>query len=150
MTILFICTANIVRSFLAERILKGMLLKADRRDVVVCSAGLIDMHGAPGDPTAAKILAEHNFDGRNHVSKPYQEDDLLQADMIVVMENSQREQLLRTHPQHEGKVRLLKTFSRDYDGINGDIKDPYRLSPYHYRLCFAEIYTAIVGLLKCI
>ena len=150
MTILFICTANIVRSYMAERILKGMLAKMKRRDVIVVSAGMLDMHGAPGDPTAAKILAEHNFDGCGHISKPYSETSLSQADMIVVMEKAQEERLMADHPQYGERLRLLKTFSREYDGSAGDIKDPYRLSPYHYRLCFAEIYTSVMGMLTCI
>jgi len=150
LTILFICTANIVRSFMAERILKGMLAKMKRRDVIVASAGLMDMHGAPGDPMAAKILAEHNFDGYGHISRPYSEALLSQANMIVVMEKAQEDLLTAEHPQHGEKLRLLKTFSREYDGVAGDIKDPYRLSPYHYRLCFAEIYTAVTGMLKSI
>ncbi|MDI9569805.1 MAG: hypothetical protein QM278_03560 [Pseudomonadota bacterium] len=150
MTILFVCTANIVRSFMAERILKGMLAKAKRRDIIVASAGLLDMGGAPGDPTAAKILAEHNFDGGGHLSRPYSESLLSRADLIVVMEKAQEERLRADYPQHGEKLRLLKAFSPEYDGVAGDIRDPYRLSSYHYRLCFAEIYTAIAGLLKCI
>ena len=35
---------------MAERILKGRLAKIKRSDVVVCSAGMIDMQGAAGDP----------------------------------------------------------------------------------------------------
>ncbi len=135
---------------MAERILKGMLAKMKRRDVIVASAGLMDMHGALGDPMAAKILAEHNFDGYGHISRPYSEALLSQANMIVVMEKAQEDLLTAEHPQHGEKLRLLKTFSREYDGVAGDIKDPYRLSPYHYRLCFAEIYTAVTGMLKCI
>jgi len=99
---------------------------------------------------AAKILAEHNFDGYGHISRPYSEALLSQANMIVVMEKAQEDLLTAEHPQHGEKLRLLKTFSREYDGVAGDIKDPYRLSPYHYRLCFAEIYTAVTGMLKCI
>ena len=135
---------------MAERILKGMLAKMKRRDVIVASAGLMDMHGALGDPMAAKILAEHNFDGYGHISRPYSEALLSQANMIVVMEKAQEDLLTAEHPQHGEKLRLLKTFSREYDGVAGDIKDPYRLSPYHYRLCFAEIYTSVMGMLTCI
>jgi len=150
MKILFVCTANIVRSFMAERILKGRLAKLKKSDVVVCSAGMIDMQGAAGDPAAVKMLAEHGYDGSLHVSRPVSEGMIAEADWIVVMENAQRQQLIGDYPQYGEKIRLLKPFARDYDGVNQDIRDPYRQSVYNYRLCFSEIYMAIDGILKCI
>ncbi len=150
MTVLFICTANIVRSFMAERILKKMLIKNNRHDVVVQSAGMIDMHGAPGDVIAAEILTEHGFDGNFHSSRRFTEEMLTAADWIILMENAQMQQLRNDYPQFAGKFYLLKTFSKDYDGSNADIRDPYRQSIFNYRLCFAEIYTAVAGMMQCI
>jgi len=150
MTILFLCTANIVRSFMAERILKGRLAKIKRSDVVVRSAGMIDMQGAAADPKAVKVLAEHGYDSLTHVSSYISEEMMAEADWIVVMENAHRQQLGGDYPQYGEKIRLLKTFARDYDGVNQDIRDPYRQSIYNYRLCFSEIYMAIDGMMKCI
>jgi protein-tyrosine-phosphatase len=150
MTILFLCTANIVRSFMAERILKGRLAKLKRSDVVVCSAGMIDMHGAAADPNAMKILTEHGYDSLSHVSSSVSEEMMGEADWIVVMENTHRQQLSIDYPQYEGKIHLLRSFARDYDGVNQNIGDPYRQSIYNYRLCFSEIYMAIDGMMKCI
>ena len=135
---------------MAERILKGRLAKIKRSDVVVCSAGMIDMQGAAGDPAAIKILAEYGYDSLSHVSKSISEEMLGEADWIVVMENAHRQQLIGDYPQYEEKIRLLKSFARDYDGVNQDIRDPYRQSVYNYRLCFSEIYMAIDGMMKCI
>jgi protein-tyrosine-phosphatase len=150
MTVLFLCTANIVRSFMAERVLKGRLAKTKRSDVIVFSAGMIDMQGAAADPAAIKMLAEHGYDSTSHVSKPISEEMLGEADLIVVMESAQRQQLIGDFPQYEEKIRLLKSFARDYDSVNQDIRDPYRQSVYNYRLCFSEIYMAIDGMMKCI
>jgi protein-tyrosine-phosphatase len=150
MTVLFICTANIVRSYMAERILRGRLARLKKNDFHVSSAGMIDMHGADADPAAEKILAEHGYDSLSHVSRPITEEMMSEADWIVVMENAHRQQLILNYPQYEKKIHLLKSFSRDYDGVNRDIRDPYKQSVYNYRQCFSEIYLAIDGMMKCI
>ncbi|MCX5835466.1 MAG: low molecular weight phosphotyrosine protein phosphatase, partial [Deltaproteobacteria bacterium] len=74
MKILFVCMANIVRSFMAERILKGKLEKINRKDVDVSSAGLIDMDGMPADPISAGILNDRGFEGANHQAQLLTED----------------------------------------------------------------------------
>ena len=142
--------ANIVRSFMAERILKGKLEKINRKDVDVSSAGLIDMDGMPADPISAALLGDHGFESANHQAQLLTEDMASRADMIIVMEDIHRKMMIEQYPQEENKILLLKSFSRDYNEAYGDIKDPYKLSMFHYRLCFSEIYLSIDGLLKCI
>jgi protein-tyrosine phosphatase len=150
MTVLFVCTANINRSFMAEKIFRGELKKHQRQNVDVSSAALIDMKGEPADPVAAKLLQASGYDGDDHQSRLLTEEMVVQADLILVMESNQRKLILDQYPQAEGKVRLLKSYSRDYSEADGDIRDPHRMSIYHYRLCFSEIYLSIQGLLKCI
>ena len=84
MNILFVCTANIVRSFMAERILIEKLKKDKKNGIEVSSAAIIDMHGMPADPTVVEILDEHGFDGSGHNSKLLTEDMVSQADMIEI------------------------------------------------------------------
>ncbi len=150
MTILFVCTANINRSFMAERILRGELKKRRKQDVHVSSAALINMKGGAADPVAAKLVTANGYDGDGHQSRLLTEEMVAQADLILVMENNHRKLILEQYPPAEGKLRLLKSYSRDYAEADGDIGDPYRMSIYHYRLCFSEVYLSIQGLLKCI
>ena len=150
MKILFVCTANIVRSFMAERILMERLKKENKTDIEVSSGAIIDMDGAPPDPKAVKILLEHGLNGAGHISSLVTEDMITDADMILVMENIHREIICNQYPVSREKTYLLKSFSRDYNTAFADIKDPHQLSTHHYRTCFAEIATAIDRLLKCI
>jgi protein-tyrosine-phosphatase len=152
--ILFVCTANICRSFMAERVFRKMTEKSGRSDISGLSASLIDMKGALPDPKAAGLLAEKGFDGHGHKSRLLTEELAAETDMILVMERQQREMIIEKYPNAAEKVFLLKPFStgdtrQESNGMN-DISDPYRKSGYHYRLCFAEIYMGIEGLLKCI
>ncbi|HUH65564.1 MAG TPA: hypothetical protein VLZ07_03950, partial [Syntrophales bacterium] len=147
---LFVCTANIVRSFMAEWILKGRLKEAKKTGIEVSSAALIDMHGMPTDPLAVEILHEHGFNGVGHASKLLDAEMVEAADKIIVMEGLHKDMILSLHPEAEGKIHLLKSFSPEFSKEHGDIKDPYKLSIFHYRLCFSEIYLSIDGLMKCI
>lgn len=152
--ILFVCTANVCRSFMAERICMKKLEERGRNDIMVSSAGVFNMGGAPGDPVAGLILEEAGFDGDHHQSRYLTEDIIAAADMILVMERRHKEEILMTAETAERKTFLLKPFSQGYrqsDGNdNEDIRDPYRLSLFHYRTCFAEICLAVDGLLQCI
>ena len=64
---LFVCIANIVRSYMAESILKEKLRRAQKSEITVHSAGLIDMHGSRADPSAAKILEENGYSLPGHL-----------------------------------------------------------------------------------
>ena len=148
--ILFVCAGNLCRSFMAERIFRKQLKKRDLLHVQAESAGLLDLGGADADPQAVSILREKGMDGSRHRSRTLSADMVSRADMVLVMEESQREEVLRRHPEAEGKVRLLKSFSlQGHEGCL-DIKDPHGCEPYHYRSCFAEIYFSLEGLFRCI
>ena len=139
---------------MAERIFRKKSEENGRSDIKVSSASLVDMEGLPADPVVVDILEEKGFDGYGHKSRPLTQDMVAETDMILVMEQLHREMLIENYPDAEEKVFLLKSFSSGCTQMNSDdmddIRDPYKLSSYHYRLCFAEIYLAIEGVLKCI
>jgi protein-tyrosine-phosphatase len=151
MNILFVCYANIARSFIAERILMGKLKAKNVRNVSVSSAGLFDMNGSEADPVAVNLLLKSGFDSSGHISRLLTEDLLTEADKVIVMEESHRQDILDRFPGNEHKIQLLKSFSPFLDSRSDlSIRDCHNKSAYHYRLCFAEIYEAIEGLVKCI
>ncbi len=152
MRILFVCNANIVRSFLAERVLKSLRKSHGIREVEVSSAGLLDMHGAPADMMARQILRENGIEDEGHHSQVVNEVLIGEADLIVTMEMKQLQIIGDQYPLAMDKLRTLKSYlpESDYGKISGDIKDPYGQSIFYYRLCFAEISLAMAELMKCI
>jgi len=148
--VLFVCNANIVRSFMAERIFNEGLERLSKTGVSASSAGLLNMNGAPADTTARRILAEHGIDDEGHVSRLLTEEILREADLVLTMEMSQLQKIEAQYPEFAGGLRVLKSYLPDYDIHQGDIADPYRRSLFHYRLCFAEISLSVEALIKCI
>ena len=137
---------------MAERVLKSLLKRGGIHDVEVSSAGLWDMQGAPADKVARQILRENGINDEGHHARLVNEVMIGEADLVVVMEKEQLQILGDQYPQAMDKLRALKSYlpEPDYGKISGDIKDPYRQSIFHYRLCFAEISLAMEKLMKCI
>lgn len=86
MKILFVCTANICRSALAEVILKKMLQEKDLNDIEVESAGVQNYEGAPRDYMMSSYAhkAGYELGGTAHyVTQPMVDS----ADIIICMEH---------------------------------------------------------------
>lgn len=121
-SVLFVCTANRFRSPLAaawfQKRLEG---QADARDWSVGSAGTWAEPGQTVVPPA-KWGAEHfGLDLAAHRSQRVSWDLLSRYDLILVMENSQREGLLVEFPQLEGRILLL---AQAASGVGYDVPDP--------------------------
>ncbi len=128
--------------------MKKKLAENNCTNIDVSSAGVYDIEGVPGDPKAVKILTENGFNGYGHKSKLLTDAMVADADYIIVMENAHKKMIIDKYTDAESKIFLLKSFSEDDNESHNDIKDPYGLSDYFYRLCFAEIYITIEGLVK--
>ena len=148
--ILFVCSGNLCRSVMAEWLFRTLSRQAGQSGVQAASAGLLDLGGAGADPHAVAILREKGVDASRHRSRTLTAEMVAAAALVLVMEEAQRDEVLRRHPGAEAKIRLLKSFSAQGDGGGRDIRDPYGMTPYHYRTCFAEIYFSLEGLLRCI
>lgn len=135
---------------MAEKIMLGLLRKAGRKDIEATSAGLVDTGGAAGDPIAAGLLEQKGFSADHHKSRLLTPEIARDSDMIIVMEQAHREVLAGDYPDLAERIHLLKSFSFAFGPHDRDIKDCYRKSIYHYRLCFSEIFLSIEGMLKCI
>ncbi|MDF1593007.1 MAG: hypothetical protein P1P89_15935 [Desulfobacterales bacterium] len=142
MNILFICTANISRSFLAEMLLRHEIDKHNIKNVFVSSAGMDAAPGYPPDSKMTEYLSKQNIRAADHASRQVRQEDVDGADRIFVMERKQADEIIRHWPQAAEKVTLMGSHVSD-DYAADDIMDPYGRSPYHYRLAQSQISLAI-------
>lgn len=125
--ILFVCLGNIVRSPLAENLFRHLAQEAgaeDRYDVD--SAGTAAYHvGDSPDPRMRKVAAEHGlvYDGSG---RQVQTEDFYNFDLIVAMDESNRDNLLALAPKADlkSKVRMMREFDPEAEG-DMQVPDPY-------------------------
>ena len=119
MKILFICHANICRSFMAQEILKKLLPQAE-----VFSRGLYAnaQYQIPGK--VLDFLASQQIIPGPHVSTQLTEADLKAADFIFCMERRHLEKLVDQYAQYSQKMWLLNDFAFNKET---DLEDPIGL-----------------------
>lgn len=145
--VLFVCTANMCRSPMAEGVLKFLTIKEGLSHISVTSSGIAAQEGFPATEKAMAITMEMGIDLSLHGSKPLTKELIEWADYILVMESKHKEEILYRFPETKDKVNLLKKFYPAYPEET-EIADPIGKSIYHYRLCLNEIRESIEGFLE--
>ncbi|MBW2154565.1 MAG: hypothetical protein JRH18_23265 [Deltaproteobacteria bacterium] len=86
MNVLFVCTANISRSYLAEKIMKHTAERFGLKNIEVSSAGVNALPGSAPDPMMVEYLKLMNIPFDNHESRQLDTESVEWADVILVME----------------------------------------------------------------
>lgn len=117
--LLTVCTGNICRSPVAEAALRQSYPKGH-----VTSAGLHALVGHDIDPDSAAAARAHDIVLRPHRARKFTGDLGRDADMILVMDQGHRGEIMRRWPHLTGKTFLLGHFEQ-----GKEIPDPYRQAP---------------------
>jgi protein-tyrosine-phosphatase len=147
MNILFVCTGNVSRSYLAEMLLKHELSRNQLHGIHVASGGVLEYSGMPADPVMVNYLAGLNIPSGDHLSRTLAKEDVDWADLIFVMENRHREFIKVHWPDTVFKVERLGRYISP-EQPEDDIIDPYGKSPQHYRVVQAQIESAVKNIFK--
>ncbi|WP_189441162.1 low molecular weight protein-tyrosine-phosphatase [Rhodanobacter panaciterrae] len=129
--ILTVCIGNICRSPTAEYLFRQRLAP---RDIQLSSAGLGALAGHSMDTTAMQLLAEHGIDGAAHRARQLTPAMLREADLVLGMEKSHVDAMVRLAPEASGKIFIFDKWLQ-----GRDIPDPYR----QQRVAFDHVYGMI-------
>jgi protein-tyrosine phosphatase len=126
--VLVVCIGNICRSPMAEGLIRQAI-----PGVQISSAGLSALVGRGADPIALQIMAEIGVDISAHRARMLTDAIAREADLILVMDDRQKQQLATLYPYVRGKVYKLG------EANDQDIPDPYRRDTEVFRTAFSLI-----------
>ncbi len=144
--ILMVCSGNVCRSPMAEGLLKEELRRRNLEGIRVVSAGVVAYHGLPAVEMAALVCKnEDDLDITGHRSRALSVDMVEGADMVLVMQRHQGEDIRGTLSRARGKIRLLGSFAADDRG-DAEIPDPAGPSYQEFHRCYKRIRRAVLAL----
>jgi len=132
-SVLCVCTGNICRSPLAERMLSAAL-----PDARVASAGTGALRGQPMDPTAAMIAEKAGFAAGGHRARQLTRAIVREFELILVMEGAQKTWIENCYPESRGRVFMIS----HWQGGN-DVADPFGLPVEVFETVYACLETCV-------
>lgn len=127
-TIVVVCKANITRSAYLHGYMDNYLkehMPYARKKVRILSAGVKARSGGSASQVVKHVAKLNGFSLRNHHSDPLTRKFVKQADVILVMEQYQKEAILERFPKAAGKTfRMMEYLWNGEPEEIRDIPDP--------------------------
>lgn len=141
--ILAICTANVCRSPMAEKLLQHALAAEGEplNQLKVASAGVAAAYGNQASENSVAALKKVGLELNHHESQPLTKDRVERAVAIFAMTDSHLEVLRHYFPEISERAHLLRGFMKD--GEDDQIPDPIGQDFDAYRACLDSMIEAI-------
>jgi protein-tyrosine phosphatase len=141
----FVCTGNICRSPMAEKMFAHQIHRRGLADAVrVSSAGTGNWHaGNRADERASRVLRAHGYPTDHYAAQL--DTDHLTADLLVALGRNHA-RLLRQLGVDAGRIRMLRSFDPRSGAYPLDVEDPYYGDHDDFEEVFAVIDAALPGL----
>ncbi|ABS34532.1 low molecular weight protein arginine phosphatase [Clostridium botulinum] len=142
MNILFVCTGNTCRSFMAEAIFNSL---NNMEELTAKSAGIAVVPGSVSSSNACKIINEDiNVDLSNREAIQLDEEILDQSDLILTMTYSAKDLLSNLSLEDSDRIFCIT----EYVGQKGEILDPFGGDIEVYKNTYEQLKNIILLLLK--
>ncbi|PWH16220.1 MAG: protein tyrosine phosphatase [Anaerolineae bacterium] len=132
-SVLFVCTANMCRSPMAQGLLLAQLGEK-REGWRIESAGVAALEGSAASQKTLQILAEHGIDLSFHKARQITQNLVKESALILVMERRHKQMLQAQFPDFAGKIYLLSEMVDEEneidDPVGGSLED-YRKTAWH-------------------
>ena len=125
--VLFVCLGNICRSPAAEGVFLKMVADEKLTDIHVDSAGTGGWHvGESPDPRTVHHAKIRGYDLSPLRARQFEADDFNKFDLIITMDESNKENVLRMakNDEHRKKVKHLTSFCDTHENVL-EVPDPY-------------------------
>jgi protein-tyrosine phosphatase len=143
--ITFVCTGNICRSVMAEKMFADQVRRRGLKDAVrVTSAGTGSWHvGECADGRAARVLRDHGYPTDHRAAQV--DTDHLAADLVVALDRN-HVRMLRHLGVEDDRLRMLRSFDPRTGAHTPDVDDPYYGEAQDFERVFDVIEAALPGL----
>jgi protein-tyrosine-phosphatase len=120
-SVLFVCTANVARSPVAEGLFVSLVEERNEKQKwLVDSAGTWAVHGQTAAINSRLVLQQRGIDFTEHLSKVVTRELISQFNLILTMEIGHKEALRLEFPEAGDRIYLLS----EMVGLIQDVHDP--------------------------
>jgi protein-tyrosine phosphatase len=122
-SVLFVCTANVTRSPVAELLFRQLAEKSGEK-WLVGSAGVNTREDLPSNKLISNFFLDRYKPLRKHKSRQIDKRLLGSHSWIFVMEEAHRQALASTFPEYAERIFVLRNFGMASPVANPDVPDP--------------------------